>query len=306
MSKFRKNADSDYNDDYQEIDLLKLLKAFWRRAWLIAIAAVICGAAGFTYARMFIKPTYQSSARMYVNNGSFSLGSATFSVGDFAASKNLVETYIVLIKTRMVLNDVIASVKADAEANPDSPDYKNLKLSDLTYGSLVGKVTAASVNDTEIFDIIVTDNDATRAKLIANKIAEVLPERVDEIMKQSSMRVIDEAQKGSRTSPNVTKYATLGITIGIIAACAIIVVLELLDDRIHDEQYLIQNYNLPVLASIPNYVSGGRFGGYYSKKRGYGYRYKYGYRSYRSYYAKASSDYAQAAANNESTNEGNK
>ena len=267
MSKFRKTDVSEFGDDYQEIDLLKLLRAFWHRAWLIAVAAIVCGAAGFTYARMFITPTYQASAKMYVNNGSFALGSATFSVSDFAASKNLVETYIVLIKTRMMLNDVIE--RADL---------------DMTYEELAGKITAASINDTEIFGIMVSDSDPERATLIANTIAEVLPERVEEIMNQSSMKIVDYAVVPSqRSAPNITKYTTLGILLGAVAACAVIVVLELLDDRIHDEQYLIQNYNLPVLASIPDYSASGKFGAYYGKHRGYGYR------SYHSYYVGATS-----------------
>ena len=281
MSKFRKTEDGEFNEEYQDIDLLRLLKAFWHRAWLIVIAAVICGAAGFSYARTFIAPTYQSSATMYVNNGSFALGGATFSVSDFASSKALVDRYVVFIKTRMMLNEVI--------------ERANLNMS---YGALVGKVSAASINDTEMFTITVTDSDPERATLIANTIADVLPERVEEIMNQSSMKVVDYAIVPSgRTGPNVTRYATIGILVGVIIACAIIVVLELLDDRIHDDQYLIQNYALPVLASIPDYSSGSRRG-YYYKRRGYGYKYGYGYgyRRSHSYYAKASSSYAKAAS----------
>ena len=276
MSKFKKAVDNESTEDYQEIDLLKLLKAFWHRAWLIVLAAVVCGGAGFAYARMFIKPTYQASAKMYVNNGSLSLGGTTFSVGDFAASKNLVETYIVLIKTRMMLNEVI--------------ERAQLKMS---YESLAGKVSATSVNDTEIFSINVTDTDPERATLIANTIAEILPQKVEAIMNRSSMKIVDLAVvPGSRAAPNITKYATLGAIVGILAVCAVIVLLELLDDRIHDEQYLIQNYSLPVLATIPE-LNSGRGGGYYGKSRGYGYG--YGYRSYRSYYAKATSKYAQSS-----------
>ena len=37
------------NDDEMEIDLLKLARALWRRAWAIMLAAVIFGGAALTY-----------------------------------------------------------------------------------------------------------------------------------------------------------------------------------------------------------------------------------------------------------------
>ena len=259
MSKFRRNDEVEGAEEYQEIDLLKLLRAFWHRAWLIVLAAIVCAGIGFGYARFFITPTYQASTLLYVNNGSLSLGGATFSVSDMTASKSLVPTYIVLLKTRDTLNKVI--------------ERANLNMS---YGSLVGKVSAAAVDDTQVFSVSVTDSDPDRATLIANTIAEVLPERVETIISQSSVRIVDRAVVPSgRSSPNFTKYTTMGMIIGIVLAAAIIVVMELLDDRVRDEQYLIQNYDLPVLASIPDFTAGTRGGRYYYKKRGYGYR-KYG------------------------------
>lgn len=259
MSKFRKNDGSEASEEYQEIDLLRLLRAFWHRAWLIVLAAIVCAAAGFSYARFFITPTYQATTLLYVNNGSLSLGGATFSVSDLTASKSLVPTYIVLLKTRDTMNKVI--------------ERANL---DMTYGSLVGKVSAASVDDTQVFSVSVTDSDPKRATLIANTIAEVLPERVEEIISQSSVRIVDRAVVPSaRSSPNYTKYTTMGMIIGIVLACAVIVIMELLDDRVRDEQYLIQNYDLPVLASIPDYSSSGKSSSYY-RKGSYGYR-RYAY-----------------------------
>ena len=261
MSKFRKIEETEAAEEYQEIDLLRLLRAFWHRAWLIVIAAIICAAAGFSYARFFITPTYQASTLLYVNNGSLSLGGATFSVSDLTASKSLVPTYIVLLKTRDTLNKVI--------------ERANL---DMSYSSLVGKVSASAVEDTQVFSVSVTDSDPKRATLIANTIAEVLPERVEEIISQSSVRVVDRAVvPQGKSSPNITKYTSMGMIIGVVLACAVIVIMELLDDRVRDEQYLIQNYDLPVLASIPDYSNSGKSSSYYSRrKRGYGYYRKYG------------------------------
>lgn len=254
MSKFRKTVEAENGVESQEIDILRLLSAIWHRAWLVVVAAILCGAAAFSYATFYITPMYQSSTMLYVNNGSFSLGGSSFSVADLSASKSLVDTYIVLLKTRLTLEEVIK--RADLN---------------MSYGTLNGMISASAVNDTEVFRITVTDSDPKRATLIANTIAEVLPGRVEAVMNQSSMRIVDYAVvPGGKSSPNVTKYTSMGLLLGAAAACVLIVIIELLDDRIHDENYLIQNYNLPILASIPDFgESNGKGGSYY--KRGYRY-----------------------------------
>jgi hypothetical protein len=41
-----------------------------------------------------------------------------------------------------------------------------------------------------------------------------------------------------------------------------------MDDTIHDEDYVLQNYNSPILAKIPNLINSGgkRYGYYYQAK----------------------------------------
>ena len=54
--------------DVMEIDLLKLAKALWHRAWIIAIAAVLAAGMALFYTAVFVTPLYTSSAMFYVNN----------------------------------------------------------------------------------------------------------------------------------------------------------------------------------------------------------------------------------------------
>lgn len=65
-------------------------------------------------------------------------------------------------------------------------------------------------------------------------------------------------------SPNVTKYTAVGMLVGIFISCAIIVILSLIDTTISDEEYLIQNYDIPILAVIPELFSdkGSNYGYY--------------------------------------------
>ena len=62
----------------------------------------------------------------------------------------------------------------------------------------------------------------------------------------------------------------VGLLLGIVFAGAIVVLRDLQDDVIHDEDYLLSNFDAPVLASIPDLEAKGQ------KKYGYGYGYGYG------------------------------
>ncbi len=263
MNRFSKTKDVEAESSVKEIDILRLLAAFWHHIWIIVIVALLCGAIAFVYAYFFITPTYQSSAMMYVNNGSL-IGGTTVNLSDLTASKNLVDTYIVLLKTRQTLEAVIDRAGVD-----------------LTYEQLNPKISASAVNSTEVFRVTVTDVDPERATLIANTTAAVLQERVEHIVNGSTAVVVDQAVvPAGKSAPSLTKYTAIGLILGVVASCAVIVVLELMDDQVRDESFLTQNYSLPILASIPDLtanVTGKAYKyGRYSKYGKYGKRYYYG------------------------------
>ena len=285
MDRNVKTEDINARDDVKEIDIFKLLAAFLRNIWIILIVAVLCGAIAFAYAYFFITPTYQASAMLYVNNGSLSVGSTSVNLSDLTASKNLVGTYVVILKTRTTLEAVAERAEVD-----------------LTYKQLNNMVTAAAVNSTEVFRVTVTDTDPERAALIANAIAEVLPEKVEDIISGSHAVVVDSAVVPSnKAAPSLTKYTLIGAVIGLVATLAVIVVIELMDDQVRDETFLTQSFSLPVLASIPDLnanVSG--------KAYKYGKYGKYGrYGKYGSYRSKSYAN-SGASASKEETTDGDK
>lgn len=235
--------------EYIEIDLLRLLKALWHRAWAIVLAMLLCGAATFSYTYFFVTPMYEASALMYVNNSSITVGSTSVSLADLSASQTLVDTYIVILKTRLTLNEVIEQADLD-----------------YSYEALRDMIRASPVNSTEVFQVTVTSPYPDEAERIANTIVKILPEKISEIMDGSSARTVDFAvQPTSKSSPSFTRNAVLGLMAGMILSCGAVVLLELLDEQIRDEEYLAQTYELPVLAAIPDLLRSGE-----TSKYGYG------------------------------------
>ena len=74
MDRNLKKEDINAISGVKEIDIFRILGAFLRHIWIIALVAVLCAAIAFAYAYFFITPTYQSSTMLYVNNGSLSIG----------------------------------------------------------------------------------------------------------------------------------------------------------------------------------------------------------------------------------------
>ncbi len=231
-----------------EIDFVALAKKLWSRLWLIVMAVIVGAVAGFTCGKLST-PTYRSRASIMVNNTSSTDASGGISTGQIAVAMHLAQTYIILAESDTVLADVI---------HTGGFSY--------TVSQLRSKVSAEAIEETEIFEIYVTDTDPLQSQAIANVLVDVLPQRVQEIAKGSSLEVVDRAQLGSRVSPGATRFALVGALLGALLSMAMIVLLELFNNTISDEEYLIQTYKLPVLASVPSFDEGksNRHYGYYT------------------------------------------
>ena len=235
-----------------EIDLSRLFGAVVSKSWLVATVALICAVVAFLGTFFFITPQYQSSAMFYVNNTALSVGSASLSLSssDISASRGLVKTYIVILDTRETLLDVI--------------DYAGVNR---TVSEVKGMIEAESVDNTEVFRVVVTSPDPQEAEQIANAIAYILPKRISSIVEGTSAKVVDAAVAATRpSSPSYTKNTLLGFIIGFALTVAVIALREMFDISVRAEEDIEQVCNHPVLATVPDMSVPGKGGYYY----GYG------------------------------------
>ena len=247
--------DNFEQNDELELDLQRILTALMNRSWLIGLVAVVCAVLAFLGTLFLVTPQYQSSAMFYVNNNDLSLGEASVSISssDLSASRSLIKSYIVILKTRETLNDVI--------------DYSGAKV---TYGQLKGMISAASVDSTEIFQVVVTSPDPKQARDLADAIAYVLPKRISSIIDGTSAKVVEAAvQPVSPSSPSYTKNTLGGFALGLAMMVIIIVLREVVDVTIRTEEDVEHNCKHPILASVPDMNApskGGYYYGYDNKK----------------------------------------
>lgn len=239
--------------EYYTIDLVHIVKSLWRRVWVIALCGLLAAAIGFSISAFAIAPTYSSFIKLYVNNSSFSLGNTSFSISssELTAAQSLVKTYGEILGSRSTLERVIE--KADV-------DYTWRELSEM--------IVYAPSNDTEIMRVTVTCEDPYEASKIANTIAEVLPTRIAEIIDGASMEVVDSAVPDlEKVAPSVTRYTAFGLVLGVLLSVVALTVSALMDDTIHDEEYVLAMYDYPILGKVPDLVNtGNKSYGYYSQK----------------------------------------
>lgn len=243
------------NNEFYTIDIVHILKALLQKWYLIALAGILVASMMFSVAYFVIAPKYSSSILIYVNNSSASGNNPNFSINssEILAAQSLVKTYSEILNNRTTLERV--AERADLGYN---------------YREIGGMTVSKASNDTEIMKITVTSENPYHSATIANCIAEILPQRISEIINGASVEIIEYAiPNTNKVSPNVTRYTVFGFLTGAILAALVFIVVALLDDTIHDEEYVLQNYDTPILAKIPDLLesSGKKYKYYYSSKR---------------------------------------
>ena len=175
------------------------------------------------------------------------------SSSELTAAQNLAKTYTVLLKNRTTLERIIDETGID-----------------YTWEEVYDMIESSPVNETEVMQVTVTCEDPYEAELIANGIAKILPQRIAEIIEGSSMEVVDSAiVNPEKVAPSITVYTVVGFILGAILAVAVLIVSALMDNTVHDEEYVIKTYDYPILAKVPNLLDGGakKYGYYYSYKK---------------------------------------
>ena len=133
------------------MELEEIFRIIWKRLWLILLGTLLISILVFV-ASMNMKPIYQAKVTMMVNQSSASIPDYTSML---AVGEDLALTYSELLKTRPLLEIVIANLNLDL-----SPD-------DLIEDML----DTALIPDTQLLELTVEDTDAQRASDIANEIA---------------------------------------------------------------------------------------------------------------------------------------
>ncbi len=234
-----------------EIDVGRVVRAVLDRAWLVCLITVLCAAITIVGTFFLITPQYQASAKFYVNNSSRLPGDGTSSLssGDLSTSRNLVDSYMVILNTKETILEVIAYTQ-----------------SDLSFEDVKDMIEAKAVNETEIFEVTITSSKPDEALRIADAISKILPERISTIIDGTSAKVVETAiLPVEPSSPSYPKNAVIGALLGFMIVVTFIVLREIFDVTIRGEEDINQSCKHPILAAVPDMTAPSKGGSYYDK-----------------------------------------
>ncbi|MBQ7769454.1 MAG: capsular biosynthesis protein [Oscillospiraceae bacterium] len=235
-----------------EIDLAQLVRTLWQKAKYIVLVTVIFGILGMVASVNLITPIYEASGKMIVNTRKDD--NTSVSNDQLNSAKNLVDTYAIVIRSRDVVNQVIADLGLD-----------------ISYGELAGCISVKAVNNTQIMRIVVQHADRNLAIAVAEKLLDVAPDVIEEVVAAGSVKPVEQVYSSTApVSPNNVKNAVFAAMLGFALACGLIVVLYLADNTYKSDIEIQNDLGLIVLGVIPKVESCRR----HAKHGYYGY---YGY-----------------------------
>lgn len=216
-----------------EIDVLSLLKKLWMKKFLILFMALFFGTLALLGSVFLIKPSYSASTRIYVINQQ---NAENITATDLQAGSFLVNDYKEIITSRDVMKDVIAT--------------NSLSLSPDTLSKMISVTIPA---DTRVISITVTNHDPQQAKDLANSIREVASEKIKSVTKVQDVTPLEKAQLPSKpSSPNIKRNTMIGMLIGGLFTIIIIVIKEVLDDRVKRPEDVEEVLGMTLLGIVPN------------------------------------------------------
>ena len=221
--------------DTIEINVIQLLKSLWAKKLLILLVAIVAGTASFAYSSFVVKPEYRSTTRIYVVNRNQS-DKPGLTNQDLQAGTYLVKDYREIILSQDVLEKVVSDQKLRVDAK-----------------TLGRKVQVTVPADTRIVSISVREGVPEEASRIANALREVAAEKIIAVTRVSDVTTLEEARPAlSPSSPNIRRNTILGVGAGTGLIVVVILLVELLDDRVKRPEDIEDVMKISLLGVIPD------------------------------------------------------
>ena len=219
----------------ETIDLREYFAIIKKRFWIIALLAIISALISGVISFFMLNPVYEAKSTLIVNADK--QAETQIVTGDqITVTQKLAVTYGEIIKSRIVLDDVI----------------KNLKLEN-TYESLSGQITVSPVNDTQIISISVQDTNPQKARDIANEIPKVFEKEAKRITKANDVHVKDKATLPKNPiKPNKVMNVLIAFVLGTMIGLFVVFLIEYLDNKMKTPQDIEKHLGLSVIGVIPN------------------------------------------------------
>lgn len=219
----------------EELNLKEISGYFISKLKYILIFIVIVVLSGNIITTIIRRPMYHSNTTIVLINGKKDDTTATLTTSDIQLSKNLVDTYSEIIKSRKVLSKVIKNLKLDYKVN-----------------ELSKRIQVSSIENTEIIKIMVSDKNNELAAKITDEIATVFSKEVQEIYNLKNISIIDKAAIENKPyNINYIKDNIIYLSVGIAISCLVVFILYYFDTSIKSADIVEEKLGLTVIGIVP-------------------------------------------------------
>ncbi len=215
----------------EEINLKEVYSYFKSRLLWMILAIVVIVIIGNVYTILTRVPMYQSNTTIVLVGES----KKEYSQTDSQLNQNLIGTYSEIITSRKVLQQVI----------------DNLKLK-MTVDELSQNITTSSVEDTEIIRITVNNEKKKMAAEIANEVADVFSDEIQDIYNLENVAIIDKAEVAKEPyNINYVKDNVIYLMIGVVLSFGVVFVMYYFDTTIKSSEIVEEKLGLTVIGIVP-------------------------------------------------------
>ena len=221
----------------EEINLKDFFNYYKKYVLIVVLCAVMFGIGITIYDKLFKTPKYTTSTTIVLvkdANSDITKQAETINQSDITLNQKLVATYRQIVKSKLVLEQVI--------------DKLNLNYS---YEKLFNEIKVEALEETEIIKISVTDEDSKLCPNIANKVAEIFENEITKIYKLNNVSIIDKAVEDTSPSNNTFfRDFVLAIFLAVAGSSAIIFVIYYFDDTLRSTENVESELDMPLIGKI--------------------------------------------------------
>jgi capsular polysaccharide biosynthesis protein len=210
-----------------KIDVGRIFRSLLSKWYVMAIVGLLLGGIVFNW-RSSIKQQYSASVSLYsAVNGSVSENTA-------------------LAKAMQAYASVIMSNKISDRAASIIGDYT-------ISGSYIRSVVWVNYSqDSPILYISANDPNPTKAVSIVNAVAEAFMIEAQNLTGKEGVQILDKASEAYAVSTGTRRYTVLAMIGGVMATALVLVIMELVSDRVYRVDDAELNGKLEVIGIIPD------------------------------------------------------
>ena len=241
----------------KNITIQKVLKSLLHRIHIILIAGVVMGLVFFIYTSVAITPVYSTSSMIYILNygkNSKSVDDPDTQPATGAADSSSSNSSNNATAQKIFNSDMSGSA---ALASNCVILFKNSKEITSYYDGC--SVDMATTDNSFYVTITVSGSDPQKCANVANIVAEKCDDVFNAYFSYGKTGVIREAAAPTAPiSPNKWRNTLIGAAVGVVLACIVAILMELIDTTIKNDDDLSAMYKIPVFAEIPDFENSGR------------------------------------------------